>query len=83
MRGTGKEPDKHSIVERWRHHRDVVQMAGAFPRIVGDVDGRLVVASPLYKQHFDLITGECLEDDQVSVATYSVTLLANQVQLSL
>ncbi|MDG1819622.1 MAG: nitrite reductase small subunit NirD [Porticoccaceae bacterium] len=51
--------------------------------IVGDIDGRLVVASPLYKQHFDLLTGECLEDDQVSVAAFSVTLVADQVLLSL
>ncbi len=51
--------------------------------IVGDIDGRLVVASPLYKQHFDLLTGECLEDDQVSVAAFSVALVADQVVLSL
>jgi len=67
-------------IDNW----DPIGKANVLARgIVGDVDGRLVVASPLYKQHFDLITGECLEDDQVSVATYSVTLLANQVQLSL
>ena len=51
--------------------------------IVGDVDGRLVVASPLYKQHFDLLTGECLEDDQATVAAFSVTLVDDQVLLSL
>ena len=51
--------------------------------IVGDIDGRLVVASPLYKQHFDLLTGECLEDDEVSVPTFQVTLVADHVMLSL
>lgn len=51
--------------------------------IVGDVDGRLVVASPLYKQHFDLLTGECLEDDQITVAAFCVTLADNQVLLNL
>ena len=30
--------------------------------MVGDINERLVVASPLYKQHFDLQTGEGLED---------------------
>ena len=51
--------------------------------MVGDIDGRLIVASPLYKQHFDLLTGECLEDDQVSVAVFPVTLAEDQVLLSL
>ena len=31
--------------------------------IVGDWDGRPTVASPLYKQRFDLRTGECLDAD--------------------
>jgi len=38
--------------------------------IVGDVDGEPVVASPLYKQHFSLVTGRCLEDAAVSVPVY-------------
>lgn len=33
---------------------------------------RLVVASPIYKQHFDLATGECLEAPQHSVRAYAV-----------
>lgn len=31
--------------------------------IVGDLKGLTVVASPLYKHHFDLDSGRCLEDD--------------------
>lgn len=42
--------------------------------IVGDIDGELVVASPLYKQHFSLVTGQCLEDESQSVALYEVAL---------
>ena len=38
--------------------------------MVGDINERLVVASPLYKQHFDLHTGECLEDSEYSVPVY-------------
>lgn len=40
--------------------------------IVGDLKGHLVVASPVYKQHFDLRTGECLEDASVTLTTYPV-----------
>ena len=49
--------------------------------IVGDVKGRLVVASPIYKQHFDLTTGQCLEDDSVAVRTFAVRVVDGQVQV--
>ena len=49
--------------------------------IVGDLNGRLVVASPIYKQHFDLRTGECLEDDAVAVRTFPVRVVDGHVQV--
>lgn len=42
--------------------------------IVGDLDGELVVASPVYKQHFCLRTGICLEDASVKVPSWSTAL---------
>jgi len=39
--------------------------------LVGDVDGRPTVASPLYKQRFDLRTGECL-DAAASIRVHDV-----------
>lgn len=50
--------------------------------IVGNIGERLVVASPLYKQHFDLRTGECLEDNEVSVPCYTARIEAGRVELS-
>lgn len=47
--------------------------------IVGSVGERIVVASPLYKQHFDLATGQCLEDEDVAVPVYEVRLDGEQV----
>ncbi len=47
--------------------------------IVGSMGEQLVVASPLYKQHFDLRTGCCLEDEEVRIATYKVTLVNDSV----
>ena len=38
--------------------------------IVGDAAGVPKVASPVYKQSFDLRTGACLDDPTVSVPTY-------------
>lgn len=40
--------------------------------IVGNLGEETVVASPIYKQHFSLSTGQCLEDPEVSIATYEV-----------
>lgn len=42
--------------------------------LVGSLGERLVVASPLYKHHFDLASGECLEAPEKSVQAYPVRL---------
>ena len=42
--------------------------------IVGDLKGELVVASPVYKQHFSLASGQCLEDPGVRVPVFPVRL---------
>ncbi|HAJ59169.1 MAG TPA: nitrite reductase (NAD(P)H) small subunit, partial [Cyanobacteria bacterium UBA8543] len=40
--------------------------------IVGDRNGIPKVASPIYKQNFNLLTGQCLDDETVSIPTYKV-----------
>ena len=47
--------------------------------IVGDLNGELVVASPVYKQHFSLLTGHCVEDASVSVPVYRVLVAGAEV----
>lgn len=49
--------------------------------LIGDIQGEPMVASPLYKQHFSLKTGACLEDDTVKVQTYAVRLDNARVQI--
>ncbi|WP_394173666.1 nitrite reductase small subunit NirD [Thalassotalea litorea] len=49
--------------------------------IVGSVAGEPVVASPLYKQHFSLLDGRCLDDDNASVQVYPTRIEDGQVQL--
>jgi assimilatory nitrate reductase catalytic subunit len=39
--------------------------------IVGDIKGELVVASPVYKQHFSLVSGRCIEDGSVRIPVYA------------
>ena len=38
---------------------------------MAELEGVLTVASPIYKQHFDLKTGQCLEDD-IKIKTYAI-----------
>ena len=47
--------------------------------IVGDLNGELVVASPVYKQHFSLLTGRCIEDETVSVPVYRASVQGGEV----
>jgi nitrite reductase (NADH) large subunit len=47
--------------------------------IVGDVKGERVVASPLYKHHYSLATGRCLEDSAKSVNVYPVRVLDGRI----
>ncbi len=47
--------------------------------LVGSLGEQIVVASPLYKNHFDLRTGECLELPQCSVRAYPVRVDGERV----
>lgn len=42
--------------------------------IVGSIGGQVVVASPIYKQHFRLDNGQCLEDESVSLTSWAVQI---------
>jgi nitrite reductase (NADH) small subunit len=61
---------------------DPIGQANVMSRgIIGSIGDELVVASPLYKQHFSLLSGECLEEDQ-SVPIYNVTIKGQDVVLT-
>jgi nitrite reductase (NADH) small subunit len=49
--------------------------------IVGDKAGRPKIASPIYKQSFDLETGACLDDATVRVPTYPVRIRQGRVEV--
>ncbi|ALO93656.1 MULTISPECIES: nitrite reductase small subunit NirD [Streptomyces] len=57
-------------------NRDPFTGAAVLSRgLTGTHQGRPFVASPLLKQRFDLVTGECLDDASVRVAAYEVRAL--------
>jgi nitrite reductase (NADH) small subunit len=49
--------------------------------IVGDRGGVPKVASPIYKQNFDLLSGRCLDDPKVSLPVYPVRVRAGRVEI--
>ena len=49
--------------------------------LVGDRNGSPKVASPIYKQNFNLITGECFDDETVKLTTFAVRVIDGQVQV--
>ena len=50
--------------------------------IVGDRNGIAKVASPIYKQNFNLVTGQCLDDETVSIPTFKVRIVEDRVQVA-
>jgi nitrite reductase (NADH) small subunit len=51
--------------------------------IVGQLKGDLVIASPLYKQHFRLADGSCLEYPEQSLRVWPVRLNGDAVEIGL
>jgi nitrite reductase (NADH) small subunit len=51
--------------------------------IVGTRDDVPTVASPMYKQVFDLRTGACLDDPDVALSVHAVRVVAGVVEVAL
>ncbi|MDO9104068.1 MAG: nitrite reductase small subunit NirD [Methylovulum sp.] len=66
------------------HNYDPCGKANVLSRgLIGDIAGQPVVASPLYKQHFNLETGVCLEDETVCIPVYPVRIDGGNVQINM
>jgi nitrite reductase (NADH) small subunit len=64
------------------HNYDPIGKANVLSRgMIGDIKGEPVVASPLYKQHFSLETGVCLEDESVTIPTYPIRIQNGRVEV--
>jgi nitrite reductase (NADH) small subunit len=50
--------------------------------LVGDRKGTPKVASPIYKQNFNLLTGQCLDDETVSIPTFPARVVGDLVQVA-
>lgn len=71
-----REPEQVFAIANY----DPIGKANVLSRgVVGDLRGELVVASPLYKQHFNLRTGQCLEEPGVAVRTWRARVVDGRV----
>ena len=50
--------------------------------IVGDLEGRPFVASPIHKQRFDLATGRCLDRDDLEAGSFTVRVVDGVVEVA-
>lgn len=63
-------------------HRDPFSGANVLARgLVGTRGDRPTVASPVYKQVFDLTTGVCLDDETVAVRSWPVRVVDGAVEV--
>jgi nitrite reductase (NADH) small subunit len=78
--GSEAEPPRLFAIDNYDPNSEAAVLSRG---LVGSVGERIVVASPIYKQHFDLQTGECLEAPQHSVACYPVRVEDGKVWVGL
>ncbi|QPL45270.1 nitrite reductase small subunit NirD [Halomonas sp. A40-4] len=72
-------PDQGNELFALDHH-DPFSNANVIARgIVGDLKGAAVVASPIYKQHFRLEDGQCLEDEAIKLRTWKIEFKGEEV----
>ena len=64
-------------------NKDPFSQANVMSRgIIGDVQGERVIASPIYKQHFSLSTGRCLEDKDQKLLVFPTKIENGRVWVS-
>lgn len=51
--------------------------------MVGDQGGEPMLASPLYKQHYSLLSGRCFDKPEYSIPVYPVRIIGDEICLQL
>ncbi|WP_374528892.1 nitrite reductase small subunit NirD [Acinetobacter sp.] len=63
-------------------NKDPFSQANVMSRgIIGDLQGERVIASPIYKQHFSLATGRCLEDKDQKLLVFPTKIQNDRVMV--
>jgi nitrite reductase (NADH) small subunit len=76
----GADDEQVFAVSNW----DPIGKANVLYRgLLGSVQDINVVISPLYKQRYCLVSGQCLDNDAIKLTVYPARIEKNQVQLQL
>ena len=51
--------------------------------LLGDIKGEPMICSPVYKQHYSLLSGICFEDESVKNEVYAIRIKNNRVEIDL
>jgi len=51
--------------------------------LIGDIKGEAMVSSPIYKQHFNLRTGVCFDDETVKIDAYEIRINNARVEVQI
>ena len=74
-----QEPQLYAI-DNW----DPIANAGVIGRgLVAEINSELTVASPLYKQHYRLTDGQCLEESDIKLASFPVAFDGDNVLIEI
>lgn len=66
-------------IDNW----DPIGKANVLSRgLIGDVEGAPMVASPLYKERYDLKSGQCLDNEALKLNTYEIQINNDCVEIS-
>ncbi|MBD3820782.1 nitrite reductase small subunit NirD [Hydrogenovibrio sp. JE_KL2] len=50
--------------------------------MTGDRQGELTVASPLHKEHYSLISGQCLDKEGIAISVYPARVVGETVEVA-
>lgn len=51
--------------------------------MTGDRQGELTVASPLHKEHYSLISGQCMDKEDFSLPVYQARIVGDNVEVAI
>lgn len=82
--------DKHVAIFKTPDHKlyaidniDPFTKASVLARgLIGEKEGKFYVASPIYKQKYDLESGQCLNDDSVKLEAYQLEIKDDEIYIA-
>ncbi|WP_404415189.1 nitrite reductase small subunit NirD [Vreelandella aquamarina] len=74
-------PDQEPSLYALAHYDPLAKAEVLAHGLICESQGEWSVASPLYKQHYRLSDGQCLEDTSVKVCTWPVRIINKGIEI--